>query len=83
MLYAYDGTGQDPPLPYNATIDLISNSLIALVDGYSLYSASVNHTVCFLLSVDLEVVVDGVSYKFDYDQTTFIEKSQHSCRLRH
>ena len=26
--------------------------------------------------MDLEVVVDGVSYKFDYGQTTFIDKSQ-------
>jgi len=31
----------------------------------------------FLLNVDLEVISDGVSYKFDYGQTTFIDKSQH------
>ena len=29
-----------------------------------------------MLNVNLEVVVDGFSYKFDYGQTTFIDKSQ-------
>jgi len=77
MLHAYDGTGQDQPPPYNATIDLISNSSIVLVDEYSPYSATANNGARFLLNVDLEVVVDGVSYKFDYGQTTFIDKSQH------
>jgi len=77
MLHAYDGTGQDQPPPYNATIDLISNSSIVLVDGYSPYSATANNGARFLLNVDLEVVVDGVSYKFDYGQTTFIDKSRH------
>jgi len=76
MLHAYDATGQDQPPPFNATIDLISNSSITLVDGYSPYSATANNGVRFLLNVDLEVVVDGVSYKFDYGQTTFIDKSQ-------
>jgi hypothetical protein len=76
MLHAYDGTGQDQPPPYNATIDLISNSSIALVDGYSPYSATANNGARFLLNVDLEVIVDGVSYRFDYGQTTFIDKSQ-------
>ena len=77
MLHAYDGTGQDQPPPYNATIDLISNSSIALVDGYSPYSATANNGARFLLNVDLEVIIDGVSYKFDYGQATFIDKSQH------
>ncbi|KIM38450.1 hypothetical protein M413DRAFT_241815 [Hebeloma cylindrosporum] len=76
MLHAYDGTGRDQPPPYNATIDLVSNSSIALVDGYSAYSAIANNGARFLLNVDLEVVVDGISYKFDYGQTTFIDKSQ-------
>jgi len=76
MLHAYDGTGQDQPPPYNATINLISNSSIVLVDGYSPYSATANNGARFLLNVDLEVVIDGVSYKFDYGQTMFIDKSQ-------
>jgi hypothetical protein len=76
MLHAYDATGQDQPPPYNATIDLAPNSSIALVDGYSPYSATANNGARFLLNVDLEVVVDDVSYKFDYGQTTFIDKSQ-------
>jgi len=76
MLHGYDATGQDQPPPFNATIDLVSNSSITLVDGYSPYSATVNNGVRFLLNVDLEVVVDGVSYKFDYGQTTFIDKHQ-------
>lgn len=76
MLHAYDATGQDQPPPYNATIDLISNSSIVLVDEYSAYSATADNGARFLLNVDLEVIVDGVSYKFDYGQTTFIDKSQ-------
>ena len=46
-----------------------------MVDGYSAYSATANNSDRTLLSVDLEVVVDGVSYIFDYGQTTFIDKS--------
>jgi hypothetical protein len=76
MLHAYDATGQDQPPPYNSTIDLAPNSSIALVDGYSPYSATANNDARFLLNVDLEVIVTGVSYKFDYDQTMFIDKSQ-------
>ena len=72
MLHAYDGTGQDQPPPYNTTIGLVS---IALVDGYSSYLAMANNGVRFLLTIDLEAAVDGVSYKFDYGQTMFVDKS--------
>jgi hypothetical protein len=78
MLHAYDATGQDQPSPYNATIDLAANSSIALVDGYPPYSGTVNNGARFLLNVVLAVVFDGISYKFHYDQTKFIDKSQQS-----
>jgi len=38
--------------------------------GTSSNSATANNRARFLLNVDLEVVVDVVSYKFDYGQTT-------------
>lgn len=75
MLHAYDGTGQDQPPPYNTTIDLVSNSSIALVNGYSPYFAMVNNGARFLLNIDLEAAVDGVWYKSDDGQTMFIDKS--------
>jgi len=74
VLHAFDGSGQTQ-LPYNATVDLTPNATITLVDGYSSYSAKANNSDRSLLIVDLEVVVDGVSYRFDYGQTTFIDKS--------
>jgi hypothetical protein len=75
MLHAFDGTGLTQ-LPYNVTVDLTPDASITLVDGYSSYSAKVNPGgTRFLLSVDLEVIFDGVSYSFDYGQTTFVDKS--------
>lgn len=76
MLHAYDSTGQNQPPPYNTTIDLVSNSSIALVDGYSPYLAMANNGVHLLLNIYLEAAIDGVSYKFDYSQTMFVDKSQ-------
>jgi hypothetical protein len=74
VLHAFDGSGQTH-LPYNVTINLTPNASITLVDGYSAYSAKANTSDRLLLNVDLEVVVGGVSYTFDYGQTTFIDKS--------
>jgi hypothetical protein len=81
VLHAYDATRQDQPSPYNATIDLITKSSIALVDGYFPYTTTANNAAQPLLNVDLDVIVGGVSYKFDYGQTTFIDKTQQLDRF--
>jgi len=75
MLHAFDATGSIPTLPLNVTTDLTPNASIILVDGYSAYTANANNGDRIMMSVDLEVVVDGVSYKFDYGQTTLIDKN--------
>ena len=66
MLHAYDGTGQDQPPAYNTTIAPIANSSISLADGHPPYSATPNNGARFLLNVDLEAIIYGVSYKFYY-----------------
>jgi len=65
QIHGLDYTFQESGAIFNSTVDLQHNTTGFLVEGYDYYSGQVN-TTGFVLTVDMEVVVGGVSFAVDY-----------------
>jgi hypothetical protein len=65
--------GQPPPPPLNVVVDLVLDSAIAPVEGYTFYSGMVNEDPGSQLTIDLHCEIEGTTYSEDFKPTFFLD----------